>query len=1377
LIESHDSFEELTFQQFVEFVNLSMDNAVNRFMIDRHSGVSLTAVPIAKTHYDDKDRSTRTVSLQQLYTENPITSRPTIMFTHKLKPKSTITVMPPKNSSWGFTKIHLRIYQLVNGDVLSKATFSFDLKGITNLVENYLIRSAFHSISDWIADFGKIEPQMFDFFGTSTITDDIGDLVGYLRNKLPAMENTGSQLSNLVSQIEKLISQNTELPKSCEEAMKKVSSISAQGVTMESLKIMSIVFFCAATAHLIVSGSDESNKIFLMSIFCVVLFARDLVISLLCQAFSMLKSFGETTFQAGVDLGTSIAVMIMTTLLGSKIKQQDARTIISSVASFDRFRDGIVSLFTWVSQLIVSLVNFSGFGDYIPHSMKYMFLNNNEVRDYIDSVQKVIDEINAKAFVFSDENFNTINFLIEKGKKIRLNVRDSASISALTSELNMLITLSVKMRESNFNLDGRRQEPIVLVLMGPPGQLKSQMMAHFITAIAHKVYSPSFLQDFDKTTGRYVYTSAQENGFWDGYDYNKKFVTFDDFGQCTDVAGNPDNEYMKLIRAVGEEPYILHMAELEKKGATFFSSDFIIITSNRTDFSTVQSIIDPGALYRRMHIPIYTTIKREFAEDSTNPSDWDKADGSKFPVDDNGTYFEPSMVNFADFDLYSGKRTGTLYAFDEIVDRVVQGYHEHKRRFDQKTTQLLKTADRVDRCIPMDSLDDILGLDGCSNSSSDDEQDFSFVYDVDSALRERYRLLYEYMSKEGRLKELDDFGMVVNNCFRTRLPTKSVILYSIKNFPMELAEYLRDGTVTQHLISVILASDFGSFCEVSGKIVARQPLKSRFVDVYLDKDGILKKVFGDIWGHLVAYKYLYSTILVFAVPLFGYFQQKKDKLYYLSCGDEDCPLYYNSTEEDGEDYYKLWCISDGGTSHNCVDDPDSFKVDIDRLKFMKKIPDLVSKSFLTKRLTEYQSGYVMKARREARIKVRFQAGGTQDDNGRSSIDTILKTNVYKLLYTNDIREDINSESKWEVLGMITFIADTIALMPKHFIAMMKKAIDSDLCSATANSCVKLMRHTDEGPRAGAYLKLGDFLNPSKILETEDMRSRDSVCVILPRSSVRVHRNIVKKFPYLHHLSQIGSSFSYRLVGLPSDHISDFSGVSHIVGDQVISGEDLTDYLLVRPYSYSANTNRGDCGSLFCIENPRLIPKIFGMHVAGTKSPIRYGFAAPVMREDLEKIVDMASEIYKPIISDDVEFQCAPIPCNSIPSGLPQLFDIPKSVGVTRGTHIIPSPLNNMWPMKPMGTTDLSLDAYEKAIKLYDKDDILLRKSILTYSCNAVFGDLQSRSFREVTKRLYTYNEAFFGLQDDPDYGPISRTTSPGYPFTAMKKRAVESKNG
>lgn len=146
-----------------------------------------------------------------------------------------------------------------------------------------------------------------------------------------------------------------------------------------------------------------------------------------------------------------------------------------------------------------------------------------------------------------------------------------------------------------------RNEPIALYLYGQPGVGKS-IATEVLTAMIYQEYLAKKGLQYANCS----YLRRATNEFWEGY-HGQPVVVMDDFGNRKDSMQNPVTEYEEFEWMINTASYPLKMAELSAKGCVNFSSEFVIASSNQKH-PDIKSLVDPGAVYRRMHICAEVTI-------------------------------------------------------------------------------------------------------------------------------------------------------------------------------------------------------------------------------------------------------------------------------------------------------------------------------------------------------------------------------------------------------------------------------------------------------------------------------------------------------------------------------------------------------------------------------------------------------------------------------------------------------------------------------------------------------------------------------------------------------------------------------------------------
>nr|UBJ26066.1 putative RNA-dependent RNA polymerase [Dicistroviridae sp.] len=215
------------------------------------------------------------------------------------------------------------------------------------------------------------------------------------------------------------------------------------------------------------------------------------------------------------------------------------------------------------------------------------------------------------------------------------------------------------------------------------------------------------------------------------------------------------------------------------------------------------------------------------------------------------------------------------------------------------------------------------------------------------------------------------------------------------------------------------------------------------------------------------------------------------------------------------------------------------------------------------------------------------------------------------------------------------------------------------------------------------------------------------------------------------------------------NISNFVNASYVSSQHVRGVVRYVAHDLLR---YSVHTVKGDCGQPVLLETPQ--PKISGIHVAGHASA-KAGYASVITKEFLAGVFgtpfieDEPSVVpnfaWNPYV--DAEFQSFPSAlktsthskCNIVPSS-----DVLYKEPFTK--PIVPSEHN-----------------YKVALSKYlaPRERNFAEENLRACS-HAMFQDL-TEALGERSKRLYTINEAIFGIEGS-NFRPIDMSTSAGFPL-------------
>lgn len=399
-----------------------------------------------------------------------------------------------------------------------------------------------------------------------------------------------------------------------------------------------------------------------------------------------------TTQSLGIEELSNMVVGICNSVLGCGAITGifDVKPIYSYISASSRVGAGIKPM----------IEMFASFLSYIRYCIgKYLYQDPNAMfttgYSYIDAYLTEFYDIRhmheEKTLLNSDQSLDRVRAAISTGERIAMRLpsgRDGTMFKFRINEtLAKLELIKKSLLATNFKYNGIRQEPVAILMRGPPGCGKSLTMQHLAHAIAGRTFSKEDLSKYKDQPSLFVYNRQHETVYWEGYDSLKKITFFDDICQSRDIAGQPDNEIMNVIRAINVFENQLHCAAMELKGNTTFRSLFVIANTNVVNFN-FESINDKGAFLRRWNIVVDVCPKREFCTDDTmNGGVWSrKLDLSKLPsrsvegVDTN--YMDPSVLEFHQQVLSANDAytpNGFVGTFDDLVNRVVTTYERKCR--------------------------------------------------------------------------------------------------------------------------------------------------------------------------------------------------------------------------------------------------------------------------------------------------------------------------------------------------------------------------------------------------------------------------------------------------------------------------------------------------------------------------------------------------------------------------------------------------------------------------------------------------------------------------------------------------------------------------
>lgn len=227
------------------------------------------------------------------------------------------------------------------------------------------------------------------------------------------------------------------------------------------------------------------------------------------------------------------------------------------------------------------------------------------------------------------------------------------------------------LRDSNLGGSELRMEPITICITGTTGVGKTFLTHPFLDELIAKTLPSSELPRFTNDPNSFKYNRVASQVFWDGYTRQHACV-FDDLFQARDGPNSPDSEANNFISLCSAMGVCLHMANLEQKANTTFTSKIVFATTNHTRFDPT-SINFREAVVRRVDVPLQAFIKSEYQKGTEGVigKGLDKEKATR-----GGKAFNKDVYEFKFIDYMTGKTIpGKAMSYDEVMDYCVNKYN------------------------------------------------------------------------------------------------------------------------------------------------------------------------------------------------------------------------------------------------------------------------------------------------------------------------------------------------------------------------------------------------------------------------------------------------------------------------------------------------------------------------------------------------------------------------------------------------------------------------------------------------------------------------------------------------------------------------------
>lgn len=1048
-----------------------------------------------------------------------------------------------------------------------------------------------------------------------------------------------------------------------------------------------------------------------------------------------------------------------------------------------------------------------------------------KIEEFVSGIDRWFDETRAllqrtDEFKKSDEILKDPAVIIEVENLYMRGLEFSKEISEkkLHRELQLpfqmhmrLLTDLNKMVDTSGAFGTRpRTQPVVVWLFGDSGVGKSGMSWPLAIDLNNLfVQNPEEAMEFSKN----IYMRNVEQEFWDNYQ-RQNIVIYDDFGQRKDSTGNPNEEFMELIRMANIAPYPLHMAHLEDKRKTRFTSKVLLLTSNKFD-QVVNSLTFPDAFRRRIDLCGRVTNVEGFTKAGYSASEGkavQRLDKAKVR-EETGDIISTSVYEIDLIDPESGAVIETGLNYEEFLERAVEKTRDAfdsstelnaflekyaKARFEsgkiRKNVQMQIDVPEDTHMFTYGMLDkyteqEILDLNETLNIADkngkrvdiqqvrDDLMDEYYMYDEQPV--ECHEWIWTNIRKNYVLRETKIYRKLMN--------AKKSAIKSLNSWKEEAIKYTVEhpfivaSTVLGTLSALFMVSKF--WTRIFGK--PRAPLKVK-ESLQVNNVKILKYSQEEGVNDLRTMRE--HDILRFLPIILSYNAQPllMKKPY------PSVMAYLESLRKPVEVYVSDDIIHHHGNAIKLEAQVSGDAITLNKPKIT--IEALTSGDCVTQKppkpVIEASASGDTTTLKVPRLRIEANTSG---DNVTLKVEKpkveadmqMWKDQVAQNLITNRIFTNLYKISRKEgedikplLHGL--FVRANLMLVPGHLLGFLEEEDTIELRNAFEVKFELPWKSIGKIPIVNA---LG--------------QQKEAALLIMPKY-VSAHSDIVK------HFSDSDSMAMYRRADTCIPVLRYFGKMQKflmsILGNQecralertvILDDKAKGEYILRAGLEYKCPTTNGDCGAPLIINETQVLRKIAGIHVAGASDGMAY--AESITQKDLQRaFAKIAVDLQ---IQVDFDQFCALAVSEVLP--LNEIFSVDQlNLPGFPGKKF--NPVGVVAPIHEPAKTELRPSlVYGKISEIKTKPAILRSKEVNMKHKNLekcamdtpyISEDLIERSYKLVKNkwlnnrdtrlaRILTWEESIMGSSDSEYLGPIKRQSSPGYPWILKKKGGMKGKTG
>lgn len=1134
----------------------------------------------------------------------------------------------------------------------------------------------------------------------------------------------------------------------------------------------------------------------------------------------------EEVFEAQVDndtdlLGKSASVVLMALsaqLVGKTPDGKKLEKFMSTISMVPRASTGVTHVADATVEIFRTCVNFIRENMLGLSPLTWLESTFPEVDRWCSRVQMIQDEARSPKWRISKANGQRIYHLYREGNSLTLNrykqIDNTRVRMALQAHMNVIKKLMVPFDQANLGGISSRMQPVTVFLTGTSGIGKSALSIPLVTAVLARILPREQLEALKLNYMDFIYNRQTEHQYWDRY-FGQIACIFDDFLQLKDVATERDNELMDIIRCTNIFPHVLHMAALENKGTTCFSSRFILATSNTMKINA-ESINETEAVTRRFDLSYKVIPKEKYAVRSTDGTL--SAHCTEWKLDLHHPEVVGNPCNLDVYDFYElrwrggeATMTGAKISFEALITAISSKYVEYEQKSEEYNEAIHeKLMSRLESERSLETPEaQLSGTSMTEQEIIDKFEDFVKMQEVSATFDDKEAAVNE---EEDPLADVD-------------LPTGRYAIWDETYTGEDDVSLYEDDIHTEPAMRILMGCGEDGWLvldEVASILragLARWGLFQSAQSSSLMLVATWKKISPRNWESACAYNekgkspkpgapFIAAVSQMTRSVNWPQIAHKFDLFIRRSDKNYDTLIESRSTLQRWNDHVKeaisslttkssvytvltvvgsilaVWGIYRGVTYMFS----DSDEEEEEDLFEVQKASGASGRKKLkgARRVARYTHDYEAPDKHYFMvecdsgngdgIRVRVDGSGSEEvpswwhaqNGGDLGSLQVAKKLVSKAIYSMHV---FDSERR---LGHVLFIKGRIALLPNHYIRFFLKKIKEGVYTPDT----EILLRNDFLPMS-YKLKVRDFIN----CRGSDWLAPMDLAVFLAPVNVHQHKDITKLFiehtvldkpiDLTVHAIILEQDHSWRMYGGKAEPINSF---------KVKYGDD--QWVVSTGYSYKFPTMPGDCGSPLVLNNKSVGPgKIMGLHIAGNTAT-GMGIASALDRQTVDKIVNLFTKAEQICQPEDplLEVQCCEMPYEANQLAIAKFDGVVPSTGLTK---VIRSRLHGQWgPSKvkpaylsPIKVGDEIVDPRVIGLKGYCAGNWTVNEDVLDAVCknmSSFFINLTSRIERRKPV-IFSFSDVIVGIPGVKYADSIDRNTSPGFPFVLERPNSHPGK--